>query len=640
MSFSVLTLFSLGAMTCLTLQRMRRARFTPIELSSARFFIPEPPGQSQRHWVLCPPRWRNRSYLMQMASLGLLLLAACLQQLDMPTGTGLRVDIYVDRSGSMATRQNGQTRAEEAAAALRLTLETMDLMTEEFREVRISTFDLDVDEHVAPTGNLREVSSRIAGDIKPRLIGTDLSRLHRSLDKSVRDDAWTPTHVVVISDQPAPQWSRELNRGTVQWLNIAMAMNNHGFTRIEPVRAALTGELINVRIHMQAWGAIPVDCSLRVSTMKLASEIPITWDESGYARVELTNNPVFQSADGEALTLELLSGSEDAWPPDNHAAIMIPERLLTPVLWLVPGVPVPELPGWMLHKQHTDQARLTDADQTRAKLAVVTLDELGRVPEEMPVLVVGSLPHRSRQSMLSEGATGDSDQTQEVVDLPEGNWFLCSVYDRSPLLQCINLDALETSNRMQPLPPDELWQRLDQRVRPATELRIELAAFKEISGRPMQVGLASYKGSERRGPVVWMPSLPDFHIHTENAEPNELAWQGVFLNAVSWLMAQNQTTLFQLTDRSYPAPDYSHAPFRLPLHPGEGDTSHSANGRQAFDPQVRADLDVPGQWWQLPVLLALLLLCVERTLTLLGFRGTSTGKSTRSQTKDKRGGVA
>ncbi len=615
MTFSLVALASLSAISALTIRRMRRPKFVPVELSAVRFFLDEPPSESRRQWVLCPPQWRDRSYLMQMAALVLLLLAAGLQELTAPIDTALRVDIYVDGSGSMQTTQDGRTRSEMALEVLRQTLDKIEATEAASREVRVSTFDLDVDERVEPTSDLSGLRPHLEDVVRSRLLGTDLSALQRFLSRRpLNDSAWWPTHVVVISDQPAPKWSQESQRGSVQWLGVAKPVASHGITRIEPVRHPLSGGLVNLRVHVQARGKQPLEeTTLTVSTGSAEPRMesfPVAWDGAGYARFDLARSRVFQAASGEPLRLEL--SGRDAWPADNRATVLLPDQTSVAVRWQVPGATVPDLPGWSTEEYPQVTGRNGEPPPL-PRLVVTDFAGCGEFPESIPLLVVGH----------PDGSPGPA---------PNGadDWFLCSVFDDSPFLRDVNLDALEGTPEMKPLAAETLLLSLGQSDRPLTDVHVALAAFRGSSYETLQVALASLSAGGGRGPIVWMPLLPDFQelpINPETASDSDrqaaasrLAWQAVFLNSVSWLLSRDESPLFGLTDREHPEPNYEQAPFRLPLHPGEGDTSGESNTRAVFDPAVRIEREEPGMWWQLPVLLALVLLTVERVLALTTIR--------------------
>lgn len=620
MSLPLLAFSSLAAMTVLTVHRMRRARFSPVELSTARFFLDEPPSESQQQWVPCPPQWRDRSYLLQMAALFLLLLAAAVEDLTAPRADGLRVEICVDVSGSMDTLQDGRRRSEIAVERLRETLDSIERISAETGKppaVRLLTFDLDVDPRGRETADLSKLRKLTVRDFAPKLVGTSLARLQRNLNRPpAADDDWSPTHVVVISDQPAPRWAVESRDRPVQWLDLARAVDSHGITRIEQVADALTGQLNNVRVHLQAWGTPPADTRLKVTGRGMQESVAVHWDDDGYARVNLKDLAVFQSRQASVLTFEL-SGT-DAWPHDNRAAIALPDRLELAVRWQVPDVEPPDLAGWNLR-----DAEGGDADSTSSPAALVVTDfaGLGDVPDHVPVLLVGS----------SDGLR--SPAQRGIAPTKNPAWFVCSVSDGESFLQDVNLDSLEQEPAMRPESVADLLHAFNRagfqnaNLR-AEDVRVELMAFAadaETSTTDSRVALARVNSKDRHGRVVWMPLLPGLSggargrgSSVESPEVSDVraAWQLVFLNAVSWLLDRGDAVLFERTSPRHPQPDFETAPFRLPLHPGEGDTSHAAKHQTAFDPSLRVTAGQPGRWWQLPLLLALIVMTVERGLAV------------------------
>lgn len=620
MSLPLLAFSSLAAMTALTVHRMRRARFTPVELSTARFFLNEPPSESQRQWVLCPPQWRDRSYLLQMATLALLLLAVAVEGLTTPRADGLRVEIFVDISGSMDTQQDGQRRFEMAHERLRETLDTIERISAEPGEppeVRLATFDQDVVPRGRATSDLATLRKLTARDFAPRLIGTNLAALQRYLNRRpTSEDDWSPTHVVVISDQPVPRWAVESQDRPVQWLDVARAVDSHGITRIEPKADALTGRLNNVRVHLRAWGTPPANTSLQVTGGGEQESAAVRWDDDGYARVNLEDLAIFHSQQASVLNLEL-SGT-DAWPHDNVAAVQLPDRSELTVRWQVTNVSPPELAGWKLQGPAEGDAVSTAG---LPSLVVTDCAGLASVPDHVPVLLVGS-------------PAGPRDLVQSEIEAAEKlEWFVCSVSDDQPFLQDVNLDALEREPFMRPEFVADLLPAFHRagfhhgNLR-TEDVRVELLAFpaeSETSTASSRMALGRINSKDRHGRLVWMPLLPRLSREPgaespESVDANE-AWQVVFLNSVSWLLNRGDTQLFELTDQTHSQPNYDAAPFRLPLHPGEGDTSHAAKHQTMFDPSLRVTAEQPGRWWQLPLLLSLIVLTVERCLVLSRGKG-------------------
>lgn len=621
MTLPLLAISSLAAMTALTVHRMRRARFSRVELSTARFFMDEPPSESQRQWVLCPPQWRDRSYLMQMGALLCLLLAAAAEGLTTPRTDGLRVEICIDVSGSMDTQQNDGRRSEIAIQRLRETLDTIESISRDTGEpckVRLVTFDLDVNLHGPATSDLSTLWALTARDIRPKLIGTDLAALQRHLNRGTSSEHdWSPTHIVVISDQAAPRWAIESNELSVQWLDLARAVDSHGITRIEPEADALTGRLKNVRMHLQAWGRLPEKTSLMVSDGSRDETVPVRWDDDGYARVDFEDLQIFRLRQASHLTLEL-SGS-DAWPHDNRAAVALPDRSDLVVRWQLPDVSSPQLTGWKLQ---TRVGENVESASDTPSLVVTDFAGLAGVPEHVPVLLIGS-PSGVRRSRRSKNNAPED---------PE--WFVCSVRDDTPFLQDVNLDALERESAIR---PESVVQLLTAFRRAgfrngnlqAEDVRVELMAFPADSNSSTsnsQVALAHISAHEKHGRLVWMPLLPELGTEpdrrgTLDIDAGQAAWQIVFLNAVSWLVNRSDAMLFERTSRTHPQPDCHTPPYRLPLHPGEGDTGHGAKHRTTFDPSLRVTAEQSGEWWQLPLLLALIVLTIERCLVLISGGG-------------------
>ncbi|MFM9960718.1 MAG: hypothetical protein ACKV2Q_05780 [Planctomycetaceae bacterium] len=570
MSLGLLVTAALGAMTALTLNRMRRSRFRPRVLSTARFFLDEPRSEVRRRWVFCWPRWNDRGYQMQMAAMACLLLAVWLHELTSNSDDSLRVHVCVDVSGSMATRQAGVTRSQIGFELLSRIVDQIEGSSAAHRELRVSLFDSEAEELLPATSDSTRWRALKSEDFAARKLGTDLMSLRRWSKQPPPDNpAWRPTHWVVISDQPRPQWAEPDAELPLQWLDVADAVANHGVAAIEQRRDPLSGRVEFLSLKLRAYGPPPSQTRITVTrdAARVVHEQDVAWDANGVANVELSKLP--------AGNYRIELSGEDAWSDDNLVRLTIPDATQVKVDWRVSGQPLPQLLDWE-----------ASADHPRLVVAELPIRNAQFSPG-LPLLIVGngSRPIGPRPNL----------------------WFFCSLRQGSPLLESVNLDALEAHREAVSLPIHELLKGCGQPGRTENEWQCVLK-----DNNPGNPCLATLPAHGPWGAVVWMPVLPDLTRLAASSE--ELAWQTVFSNAVAWLLAEREVPLFELTSRAAPEPQFDVPPFRLALHPDEGDTSHQSVGSRDFEIQRRATPEEPAPWWQFPVLLALLLLVAERVM--------------------------
>lgn len=130
---------------------------------------------------------------------------------------------------------------------------------------RLSAFDMERRDVLVSreAGSIR----RAVGDLGPRTLGTDLE-LVRGILALLNDQADTQclvTHIVVVSDLPAPDWVSRQEAVQIIWRDIGKKVYNIGFTGIQPSRNPLTGLVRQLGVEVTAYGAPPADAVIDVT---------------------------------------------------------------------------------------------------------------------------------------------------------------------------------------------------------------------------------------------------------------------------------------------------------------------------------------------------------------------------------------
>jgi hypothetical protein len=254
-----MTQFLLAGLFILVVVYMTYPRFRRRRLSAARFFKDLPPprrGQSRLRWGKI--RFTLPFFIQLLILLSLLAALYLLEKkLSGQETKGLGVWIVVDTSASMSTKQQGETRMTIALREVDRAV-SMAQTSARGKELcfRLSTLDLEQRDLVTK-GDIFAVNQAI-DTLEPRPLGTDLSilrRLIRSLnDPSRTDDQCRVSHLVIITDHPAPGWLWESRDIRVVWRDIGQPVNNVGFTNIRAARNPLTGLVSNVQMEVASYG--------------------------------------------------------------------------------------------------------------------------------------------------------------------------------------------------------------------------------------------------------------------------------------------------------------------------------------------------------------------------------------------------
>lgn len=397
----ILIAAGIGALAVLYMSRpLTRKR----KVSAARFFTDLPPPPKQRFSF--GRMLRSRAFYVQLLVLGLFLLAVYGRDWTL-SGTesskALGVWLVLDTSSSMAAVQGGKSRMELAQAEAAAFLKQLGSRagfagTEQSACIRLSAFDLDLRE-IAVARTTGAIEGALSG-IEARAVGTDV-QLPLGLLTRALDEQCPISHVVVISDQPAPRRRAAANvrAGERQliWRDISKPVDNTGITAISAEQNPITGRVQRVTIEVTSFGAPPGKMTLTGKGPDGVEpfEREIRFGRTGIGRVS------FVPEKAGLYTLELTPG--DNYGADNVAAIRVPDPTRFGIEWRLPNPPLAPLPPV--------------AEGAKPDLVVTTPGD--RNMPSGPVVLVGD--------------NYDKQKVARIVGFLEG----------SPLLSDVNFDALE-----------------------------------------------------------------------------------------------------------------------------------------------------------------------------------------------------
>ncbi len=407
MSPFVIALCGLGILVVL---HMARPRFEDRELSAARFFTgldPVPRPQQRLTWA---NPVRSRPFFTQAAIIG--LVAAAL----LPAGSCTEsqplfgVWLLVDTSHSMTTlRSDGGTRF---AAARNQALSYFETAQARARDhplcLRLSTFDVTVEERVTQTRDPRLVTAALAA-LAPRTLGTDLEPVRRALARSTEAGDDCPlTHRLVITDLPAPEWTGGLAVPLI-WRDVGESADNVGLVGLQAVRDPFGARVRAVVIEAAAWGR-PAAARLEITAPDggTVERLAVDWSETGRWRHRMVLPQPGRHR------LRLVPGG--AYGGDDEAVLEIPQAAALRVDWRLPDRRLVARLGWQHERREPDLRVVAHGDPA--------------VDDGVPVLVIGR--DRYRQAQRAEIGFFD---------------------DRSELLTGINLDVVETAGLEGAPPP-------------------------------------------------------------------------------------------------------------------------------------------------------------------------------------------
>ncbi|UCH94879.1 MAG: VWA domain-containing protein [Candidatus Aminicenantes bacterium] len=389
---------------------MTYPRFLRRRLSGARFFkdLPLPrQGQSRLRYGKLE---LTLPFFLQLFVL-LLLLAAVFfinKKIRGDEAEGLGLWFIVDTSASMSTRQGNEPRMSAAVREVELAVDQAQKAAKK-KELcfRLSAMDLERRDLVT-WGNAFNIRQAVQ-NLKPRPLGTDLGIIHRVFrllkDQSQLNDQCRVSHIVVVTDIPAPAWLWESENIEVVWRDIGQPVDNLGFTNIRASRNPLTGLASEVLIEVTVYGTPPADARILVTAVdndniKVKDEV-LNWQQGRSWQGR------FVPAGAGQYQLKLSPGG--AYTYDDTAVIEIDEGQEIRVDWQLADRGLLRQIGWVEDKINP-HLRVT-SDKT--------------IPMDIPTLIVG--PGYNRYG------TG-SKEPSVIRDFME----------TSPLLADVNLDAVET----------------------------------------------------------------------------------------------------------------------------------------------------------------------------------------------------
>jgi hypothetical protein len=381
-------------------------RYLRRRLSSARFFKDLPPPRKGRARLRLGKLRLNLPFFLQLTLLLLLLAAVYLmnKKLSGNENQGLGVWFMIDTSASMSTMQQAQPRTAAAAGELEQAIQRIQAVAKDKPVCyRISAFDLERRDLVSE-GDAVSVRQAVK-NLAPRPLGTDLGLIRSALAalSDQRQAQCRISHLIVITDLPAPPWLSENSDIQVLWRDIGQPVDNLGFTAIRGSRNPLTGLMTEIRLEVSAYGAAPGEASLVIND-------PGGGEIKNQA-LEFHAGGIWQGSftpGGPGLyRLRLSPGG--AYLFDDTAAIEIGKGREIRVDWQLKDRRLPRLLGWTADRL-TPQLRVTGNKKT---------------PIGIPTLIIGP-GYRGEKS--------DRDKPNEIRDFME----------TSPLLEDVNFDALET----------------------------------------------------------------------------------------------------------------------------------------------------------------------------------------------------
>jgi len=539
-------------MALLVVLYMAQPRFKRFRLSSARFFKEMPVPRERRFRFSVSRPELSRTFWLQMFALLLILIAFVLRHQTYKAsagGEGQGVWVLVDTSASMSTKQGGKARSALVADTIKQAVDEANRSMK--RQFRLSLFDMEVREITLPDSSIGAVLNR-EDDWAPRPLGTDLARL-RALPQP--EEGFPITHLLVVTDRPAPDWIADVETPRIVWRDLSAPVENVGITAIDGARNPLTGRVSSFRVEVVAARASSSPAALSLAIVgpggrrverpfknwsrrerSFTSEVEIPAETPGSYEIELNVDP-----------------ETSAYTFDDTARIEIPASGELEVDWQLPDRRIPDLLGWK-----------TETERPAFRVAPFGT-ELN--PADAALFV----------------AAGAATKPDAILDFQEAH----------PLLRDVNLDAVETLS----LPAVELTEEL----RPV---------LRRDDGKAW---LAEGKLAPGRGPRFVLPGLPQL---TFDAEDNREAFLlTTFFNATRALLAERPPEpLYTLTTPLQPVPQGT----RLVLHPGEGDTTPDARSVGGFDEDEYDLPGEKRPFWPLALAACAVVLAVERSLAAWG----------------------
>jgi hypothetical protein len=491
-----MTALIIAGIVVLVVVYMTHPRFLRRRVSSARFFrdLPLPRRQSRFRFGKLQT---NLLFFLQLLVL-LLILAAVFwpdKRLSGSAHQGLGVWFVVDTSASMSTIQQGEPRMAAAVKEVEQALVRAQQAAKDKRLCfRLSTFDLERRDLVL--GSDAFGVSQAVKNLQPRSLGTDLGIIRKLMQGTeLQSQSQTPcrvSHLVIVTDFPAPGWSRENRDIEVVWRDIGKPVDNLGFTNIRASRNPLTGLVSEIQIAVTAYGTPSPNVRLLVTApdrMEIKNQI-LDWQQGAEQDQTRVWQGGFTPSGPGLYRMTLAPGG--AYTFDDTAVIAVDHGHDIRVDWQLTDRRLPRQMGWI---QDTVNPHFR-----------VTSDITG--PMNIPTLIVGP-GYDTKTGTRTPMAIRDFIET-------------------TSLLADVNLDAVETLGLS------------------GAELPGELAFQPVLRGMDGGVWLAQAENPLR----AYVPGLP---TGTDDVPGRFSAT--VFFNAVRWLLKEQPLNpLYTLTTPYAPIP--------------------------------------------------------------------------------------
>ncbi|MCP4535751.1 MAG: VWA domain-containing protein [Chloroflexi bacterium] len=532
--------------------------YTQFPISSAVFFQVE-----ERAPDIQVPRWRTLRltwiFVLQCMTLVMLLIAAICAKIAIdikPQQEHVGVWITLDTSASMSTLEGSQTRIDLACRQVERLVTHLNKLDSDVC-IDFYTFDLG-EKNIQPNVSPDAVLDAVSG-IQHRPLGTDVGLVRGLIERSIKrstesnsDSSCPATHVLVVTDMPAPVWINEesLSSGDVQtttqtiWLDVATQVDNVGIVNVQRTGTVFntTGE---IKVELAAYGSIPLETTLTVTDerndeMKLEN---VNWDRLGRSSLLVSLPRVGH------YTLALSKGGAYSLDDQVTIAYDLVEQIRAD--WQLEDKTLLDTLGWQ-----------PDASDPHIRI-ISYPGELES--DDVPVLLVGS-----------GYGQGSIEAGKEI-----------RFFFENPLLDGINFDVAE---------------RLDIQG-------ISLPEDDPLRSVLYDNGGLTWFAASNVLPAAYVPGLPV----SDSDENLEAFSNTAFFNALRWLLGEyTPAPLYTLTSSQHPTREGN----RSALHPGEGYTYPPRSDGRIEDIQpLRAAADTFPLWLIL-ITLATLFLTIERILTL------------------------
>jgi hypothetical protein len=566
-------IFFLILLVALVAIHMTQPRFEKWLISAARFFtdLPAPKPRGFRLRVGNP--FKSRPLYVQLVVFLALLLGifSSEQAWRGNNSPWIGVWVLVDTSASMGTLQAGVPRHQAGYDGLKHVLDqaaTQAIQSQSNVCGRLSTFDMELRDLLQSSTYLASLDPGPAR-LAPRALGTDLSLLQNIIldlqkgeePKNEQGGRCPITHLVVISDQPAPTWAVNPQEITppdsassgpvvnpyalkIIWLDIASAVDNVGITTLQSTRDPITGKVYEVKIELTRYGNSEQERWVEI-VGPAGQPVPAfnLIGQSAEPSIKWGGDDLFQTyfRPTESGLYHIQITPEDAYPLDDRAAVQVNVSADIRVDWQLPD---------------------------RSLLALLPWRE-DSVQPHLRVLPAGAQPSGSTPTLLvGAGYRGD-----EKV----GYFF-----ENHPLIRDLNFDVA-----------DLIGNAGDRRP----------AGFNLILEDSNGLAWIAWR---KDPPAVYVSGLPE-------GEGNLRAFSTtVFFNAVRVLLQRGpQSPLYTLTSPRDPDPHDNH----VALHEGEGNTNRSSLSIGSLDeiqPAIAPESKNPT--WPLCLVFAASVFLFERLL--------------------------